>query len=104
MLQKGACASYPLSGTKPGIPLSSSMTLPLKLDSYLNITLAFPNALLLTNSLGSLDARGLATAKWSALPLIPPALVGMTFHHAYVVLGSSPFDMASNAVPLRLVK
>ena len=87
-----------------GIKLSNSVTLPLHFDAYFNLTLAFPNSPLLTNSLGTLNASGMATAKWTALPLIPPALVGMTFHHAYVVFGSSPFDFASNAVPLTLLK
>ena len=93
-----------LSGTSPGIKLNNSVTLPLNLDAYLNITLAFPNVLHLSTSLGWLDSSGKAMAKFTAIPLFPPALVGLLFHHAYVVIGSSPFDFASNAVPLTLLK
>lgn len=93
-----------LGGTKPGIPLNNSLTLPLLPDAYFMITLAYPNAVLLTGSFGKLDAAGRASAKFTASALIPPGLVGSTFHHAYVVIGKSQFDMASNAVPLTLVK
>ncbi len=93
-----------LSGTTPGINLGNNVILPLNFDGYFSITLAYPNSLLLMNSLGKLDASGKAAARWTAIPLIPRALVGKLFHHAYVVIGNSPFDMASNAVPLTLVK
>ena len=63
--------------------------------------LYFPNSPLLTNAVGTLDASGAATAKWNVLPqLRQPPVQGFRFHHAYVVLGNSPFDFASNAVPL----
>jgi len=94
-----------LSGTTPGIKLSKTVTLPLNnvLDPYLAITLAFPNSPLLVRSLGRLGASGRGTAQWTAIPQIPLTLIGKRFHHAFVVIGTDPFDMASNAVRLDLI-
>lgn len=90
-----------LGGTSPNIDLGNGVRLPLQLDAYLlNVTLAFPNSPLLTQSFGALDAMGRATATWNALPILPRSLVGQTFHHAYVLV--APFDFASKAVPLKL--
>jgi len=60
--------------------------------------------LLLTNSLGTLSANGRGSASFAINSRIPPALIGQTFNHAYVVQGKGRFDFASNAMPLTLTK
>ena len=87
-----------------GIDLGNNVTLPLSFDPYLTLTALAPNSQLLTNTLGQLDASGKATARWTAIPQIPASFGGTVFRHAYVVFGNSPFDLASNPVPLTLVK
>ena len=93
-----------MTNTTPGIKLGNNVILPLNPDAYFMITLAYPNVLHLSTSFGNLDSTGKATAKFRAIPQIPQALVGTLFHHAYVVIGSSPYYFASNVVPLTLVK
>ncbi|MFQ5505083.1 MAG: hypothetical protein ACE5F1_09845, partial [Planctomycetota bacterium] len=64
-------------------------------------TLLWPNSPLLANTLGRLDASGSTTCRWNVIPGLPqPPAKGFRLHHSYVVLGSSPFDFVSNAVPL----
>ena len=92
-----------ITGTKPGIKLGN-VTLPLQYDPYTDLTIMFPNSPLLSGSLGVLDASGRGTAKFNAVPQLPPALQGTLFWHAYIVFGAGPFDFASNAVPLLLAK
>jgi len=92
-----------LSGTTPGLMLGS-LRLPLNVDAYFSLLLTAPNTPLLFPSLGQLDASGNATAKFTAVPQIPPSLVGSTFQHAYVVLSQTPFDLVSNPAPVTLEK
>lgn len=91
-----------VSGIKPGIKLGT-VTLPLNLDPYLQITVSFPNSPLLVQSLGQLDAQGEASAKFVAIPQLPVSLVGTVFWHAFVTI-SSGFDFASLPVPVTLAK
>jgi FG-GAP repeat len=94
-----------LSGTKPGLPLGNSVTLPLNIDPYFMVTLDYPNSPLLSSSMGRLDSAGKASARFNVIPQIPvPPMSGFRLEHAFVVIGNSSFDMASNAVPLTLVK
>lgn len=92
-----------LTGTSPGIRLGA-VTLPLQPDAYLDLTLSFPNSPLLSQSLGTLDANGRATARFTAIPQIPVSLVGRSFYHAYLTIGNPPFDFASNAVSVTLTR
>ena len=46
-----------------------------------------------------------STATFNLPPGLPASLAGtLPFHHAYVVFGVNSFDLASNPVPLTLVK
>jgi len=72
------------SGTSPGTAAGDGVTVPLNIDSYFLHTLANPNAAPLSNSIGSLDATGRATALFTLPPALDPALVGLTVHHAAV--------------------
>ena len=90
-------------GTKPGLRLGG-VTLPLNFDEYLTLTLSEANRLIL-GSFAVLDAKGRASAKL-VLPPLPAYLAGTLLHHAFVAFRPSPlrFDLASNPVPLTLVK
>ncbi len=72
-----------LSGTSPGV-LSGGILLPLNADVYLAATINDANQGIFIDTLGSLDADGLASARI----LVPqnPLLDGMTAHHAFVTI------------------
>lgn len=77
------------SGTSPGIVLSDEFLLPLNSDSYFLQTVFFPNATALSNSLGTLDDLGHGAASFSLPSGSSAALIGMTLHHAFIVLRST---------------
>lgn len=91
-----------LSGTDPGVA-AGLHTLPLNVDAYFLITLTQPNTVI-AGSLGTLDGLGRATAGITLPAGSPPALAGLTAHHAFVTLdpGTGEVTHASNAVPLEL--
>ena len=94
-----------MSGTTPGIVLGPGVTLPLNLDTYLLLTAANPNTLIIP-SLATLDSAGKATAKLTLPPGLPQGLAGTLLDHAFLVidLSTSSFDFASNSVPLTLMR
>lgn len=89
-----------LGGTSPGIRLTSTVTLPLNFDPYLNLLLNAPNTLI-TPSVATLDAAGRLTTRFR-VPANAPITLGMTFHHAAVVFdrGFTRFVMASTPTTL----
>ena len=91
-----------LSGTSPGQGFGA-VTLPLNPDFWFDATVGGINSAWFQNSLGLLDGNGGGAATLVA-PLIPPALVGMVAHHAYLIHDATTlqFVLASNAVPLTL--
>jgi len=91
-----------ISGTSPGIPVGA-VTVPLNFDGYLLYTVTNPNSFPLTNSLGTLDAAGRASAAFGLPAGLPPSLAGIVAHHAYVVLGPTGLLEASNPLPVTLV-
>ena len=95
-----------LSGTEPGFPIDG-LVLPLNADAYTVSTLIAPNAPPLAGSFGTLNAQGKASASFTLAPGLPPTLIGLTLHHAYVVLELLPsllqVAFASDPVPLALV-
>ena len=98
-----------VSGTTPGQPVDGQL-LPLNYDSYFLHTLVHPNSPTLGNSWGLLSSDlpgpgGMATATFTLPPKLDPTLVGMTVHHAFVVLDWSTgmVSLTSNAVPVDLV-
>jgi len=97
-----------LTGTTPGVTLYSAVgavTIPLVPDLYTNITIANPNSQYLVKTKGTLNAAGTAVASFIVPPLKNTGAIGLVFHHAYLVYdASNNFYMASNPVPLKLVK
>ena len=94
-----------VSGTAPGTGLLGA-ALPLNTDPYFNFTLTQPSVPPLVHSIGTLDAPGgVDLAGFLAPPNTPQNFVGTTFHHAYLVLGttSGTVDFVSEAVPVTIV-
>lgn len=95
-----------LSGSVPGF-LYGGVRVPLNVpDAYFDVALSAPNTPPLTNSFGTLDASGIATAAFTLPPGLPPVLIGLQFDHAYSVLWPSGVRVlrdASNAMSVRLV-
>jgi hypothetical protein len=96
-----------LSGTAPGVPLPGGLELPLVFDLWTDFTLAHPNQPPYTDSLGTLDSRGEASAAFEIPPGVPAGLAGLRFHHAFVVFDGAPsvahIVLASNAVEVELI-
>lgn len=89
-----------VTGTAPGL-LLDGVLVPLNVDAYFLRTLTQPVSPTMVGGLGVLDAQGRATAQ----VIVPggfPAGVGLTAHHAFVVLSPTvfPLALASNPVPL----
>jgi hypothetical protein len=89
------------SGTTPGVPVSG-VPVPLNLDAYTNFTLLSPNTPPLSGSFGFLSGGGSGTAALTLAAGGSGALVGLTAHHAYVVIDpvTSTVTYASNALPV----
>jgi len=97
-----------VTGTTPGLragPPSRPVHIPLNPDVWTNYTIMLPNTTVLTQTKGTLDATGRASAYLNIPMFNLPSAIGLVFHHAYVVYDQSMnLYMASNAVPLKLVK
>ena len=111
-LQLGACQSHAgdfylilgsISGAEPALPLGS-VAVPLVPDFYTQFTLSQPNSALLPASFGQLDPWGRAYASFELPPGSPPSTIGLTVHHAFVVLDQTTLalESASNAVPVTI--
>ena len=94
-----------ISGTNPGTQLAPGVVLPINFDPYMVMTLTSVNTLI-SNSLGTLDANGGATAKFNLIKGWPASLIGTRFHHGFCVIDLKDFRLkfASNAVPVTLVR
>ncbi len=92
-----------VTGTDPPFPIDGK-SLPLLIDIYTVQTLNAPNAPPLANSLGLLDASGVATASFTVPPGLPASFVGLTFFHAFVVVTVPPDIplVAETSAPLAL--
>lgn len=94
-----------LSGTTPGFPFGGE-TLPLNVDSYTLFTLSNPNSPLLPGSFSGLDFFGAGVCSFNVPPASSPTYIGLSMHHAFIVLDPSDPDgvrMISNAVKVDLV-
>ncbi|MBI1381682.1 MAG: hypothetical protein GC161_11420 [Planctomycetaceae bacterium] len=111
-LQLGACQSHAgdfylilgsISGAEPALPLGS-VAVPLVPDFYTQFTLSQPNSALLPASIGQLDPWGRAYASFELPPASPPSTIGLTVHHAFLVLDQTTLalESASNAVPVTI--
>jgi hypothetical protein len=89
------------SGTLPGFQ-ARNVLIPLNPDSYTNYTLTNINVGPLLPSLGVLDGQGKATASLALPAGASPGLVGLTAHHAYVLLTPN-LEFASNSASVTLI-
>jgi hypothetical protein len=90
------------SGTSPGLAIGG-VTLPLvALDPYFNLTLTQPNLPPFSQTFGTLDGNGGASASLTIPPGLATPLIGITINHAFLAL--DPIDLsvtlASNAQAL----
>jgi hypothetical protein len=92
-----------LSGISPGLPLGRC-TLPLNPDPYLLFSITAPNTTLLPGGLGVLDAQGKASARFVAIPGLPPSFAGTRIDHAFVTFDSQGPGFCSNWIPLVFAK
>jgi len=88
------------SGTQPGFS-AGAVNIPLNFDGWMTTTLTFANQPPFGNTVGFLDAAGLATATFT-LPPLPAALAGFSFNHAYITVNGSVVEYASNPIPVFL--
>lgn len=90
-----------ISGTQPGIAAPGG-TIPLNPDPWFFWTLGNPNSAVLANSLGVLDGGGSAQSSFTVPPVAAPGLVGLVFHHAYVVLDGAGQKIVYASIPVGL--
>lgn len=89
------------TGTTPGTPLGGGLILPLNFDGYSLHTINHANQPPFVNTLGNLDAAGIAQAQIVLPPATDPSLAGVTVHHAFGTQGAGG-TFVSNAVSLTL--
>jgi hypothetical protein len=94
------------TGSTPGFGYGGA-SIPLNVDAYLIFTLLNPNTPLLNGSAGILNSLGQATTVFMLPPGSDPSLVGLTVHHATLVLelvgGFVTPTVVTNAYPVTLV-
>ncbi|MHC4896955.1 MAG: DUF7948 domain-containing protein [Planctomycetota bacterium] len=97
-----------VTGTTPGITLASAIGavhIPLNPDIWTDYTIGLANTATLSNTKATLDASGTAQAAFNIPKVNLPGAIGVVFYHAYLVYDAkNNFYMASNPVPLKLVK
>lgn len=90
-----------VTGTSPGVTVNG-LHIPLNVDMYTSITLAYANSMMFGSFRGKLDGSGTADASFQ-VPAGLPSLSDMTLFHSFVVYDASgAFHMASNPATLRL--
>jgi hypothetical protein len=96
---RGTLVLASATGTEPGFVLDR-MRVPLQIDALTNLVLALTNTQYFAGFAGTLDQNGSSRATLS-LPALDPGLVGLDLRFAGI--RHSPFDVASNAVSVRIV-
>jgi hypothetical protein len=96
--------TYLLLGTASGTAgfMYGSHLIPLTPDGWFFFTLSSPNTFPFAGSAGTLNAAGMANASLTIPPGLSSTLIGLVFHHAFVVLSSSNLLGVSNPWPLTL--
>jgi photosystem II stability/assembly factor-like uncharacterized protein len=90
------------SGTEPGTPLPGGMaTLPVNWDAFTVLVINLLNTPIFYDFMGSLDAAGMAAAKFDTLGPLPSGTAGLTFNFAYAL--HKPWNFVSNPVPIEIV-
>ena len=95
-----------VSGSSPGIPLTSSVLLPLNYDPFMDFIIQAQNVVPFTNTLGFLDSAGKAKAKWTAVGALGP-YAPLYMEYSTLVFGfpkSFTFDAATNARHLMMFR
>lgn len=85
-----------LTGTAPGIPVGPGLTVPLVFDALTSWNLAFPNTAPYADTYGALGPLGAACPRLVLPGGLPPALAGLTLHHAAFVAGT-PWSVTNAA-------
>ena len=83
-------------GSAPGLSVQGVPIPLVAADPYFQFTLTNPNVPPLSQTLGTLDPAGQASASLNLPAGLSPTLAGLTLHHAYVVL-----DLAAGGAPVR---
>jgi hypothetical protein len=101
-----ACANYgyiilgSVSGVTPGTPLPGGETLPLNWDYFTEMTVNWRNTSIFTDTYGTLDANGEATATFNTQAFAPfdPRLAGTKFYFSAILWDGQPdlFDAVTN--------
>ena len=93
-----------LTGTAPGIPLGGGITLPLVIDSYTIFSVENTNQPpIFGNTLGVLDGMAAATSTFTLPPGIAGPAVGLSLHHASLILDPSLAPAyATNPISVRI--
>ena len=92
-----------LSGTSPGTPINGELV-PLVADAYTNLTFSRVNQGPFSQTFGTLDALGRASASLTIPPGVASALIGLEANHAFVVFNTTSMTvtLASNAQSLSI--
>jgi hypothetical protein len=90
------------SGTAPGTPIAPGLVLPLNFDPILQFTFDNVNTPLLTNTLGTLDANGRATATLNFPPTVIAGALQGHFAAAILDIPTASVWSVTNAVPLTI--
>jgi uncharacterized Ntn-hydrolase superfamily protein len=88
------------SGSKPGIPISTNLTIPVNPDPVFFLFLQLTNSSILPSSLGVLDSAGHAQAGFVTPPGMLRPLRGRSLTFAWASL--APIDFASNPVTIAI--
>lgn len=67
-------------------------------------TVQVPNSSLLSASRSTLDLKGTGVARFQAPKVLGPLLLGFTFYHSFITFIGNTIHMASNPIPVRLVR
>jgi hypothetical protein len=77
------------SGYAPGVSLAPGVTLPLNVDAWTPFAAGFANTPYFPGYVGVLNAQGRATASMNVPPAISPALTGLGFTQAGILIGGA---------------
>jgi len=91
-----------LSGVSPGVT-TQGVHIPLNIDVYTEVSILFANFAPFIQFQGTLDANGAANPRFE-VPAggLPASAVGVTLHHALLVVSGASLVAATDAVPVIL--
>lgn len=95
-----------ITGSKPGVPLTRNLILPLNYDPFMDFMILGQNVVPFTNTLGFLDNAGKAKATWRAVGALSP-FAPLYMEYSTIIFGfpkSFTFDAVTNARHLMMFK